>query len=173
MSALTVDKTTVSRMISVTTRIPAPLINAIGPAAGTGRDRWVDLAGHFHAIPNPATLDALLESETFQNVDSDARFHHVLSLFTSTDYGRDVPTTGQGRGQARSPRSDAQFWAPPDGTQIVKMTYHARSCVMAIDRRVAPGFGDYLLTQMDRLFNEYMAMQDKHRSEDSDVSLGA
>ena len=49
MSALAVDETTVSRMLSVATRIPSPVIEAIGPSPGIGRDRWVELAGYFEA----------------------------------------------------------------------------------------------------------------------------
>jgi ParB family chromosome partitioning protein len=43
-SALNVDKTEVSRMISVATVLPDDLIEAIGPAQKTGRRKWLDLA---------------------------------------------------------------------------------------------------------------------------------
>src|SRR5262249_665805 len=78
MSALAVDKTTVSRMISVTRRIPPGVIEAIGPAPGTGRDRWVDLASRFEEDDRGTGWAALLETKTFQDLDSDARFDHVL-----------------------------------------------------------------------------------------------
>lgn len=43
--ALSIDKTVISRMLSVTDTIPEKLIRAIGAAPGTGRDRWLTLAG--------------------------------------------------------------------------------------------------------------------------------
>ena len=47
MSALSVDKTVVSKMVSVASRIPVKIIEAIGSAAATGRDRWVELSAAF------------------------------------------------------------------------------------------------------------------------------
>jgi hypothetical protein len=38
---------------------------------------------------------------------------------------------------------------------VVVLTHNARASLMSIDRRVAPGFGEYLLSQMERLFAEY------------------
>lgn len=42
--ALSMDKTLISRMLSVVDRVPLSLIEAIGAAHGVGRDRWIDLA---------------------------------------------------------------------------------------------------------------------------------
>ena len=80
MSALAVDKTTVSRMLSVTTRIPAAVIEAIGPAPAIGRDRWVELAGLFEAEAAPAKLDELLESAAFRIASSDDRFNRTAAF---------------------------------------------------------------------------------------------
>jgi len=44
MAAMCVDKTGLSRLISSAVRIPRDIIQAIGPAPKTGRDRWSDLA---------------------------------------------------------------------------------------------------------------------------------
>ncbi len=42
--ALTVDAPMLTRMLSVSGRIPASVTEAIGAAKGIGRDRWLDLA---------------------------------------------------------------------------------------------------------------------------------
>ncbi len=47
MSAISADKTTVSKMLSVTKRIPAEGLSAIGAAKTTRRDRWHDLSIKF------------------------------------------------------------------------------------------------------------------------------
>ena len=65
MTALAVDKTTVSRMLSVTKHIPSAVIDAVGPAPATGRDRWVELASQFEANAEPAGLKALLRDDEF------------------------------------------------------------------------------------------------------------
>lgn len=42
--ALHIDKTVISRMLSVTDAVPYPIIVAIGAAPSVGRDRWLSLA---------------------------------------------------------------------------------------------------------------------------------
>src|SRR5215472_5014215 len=78
MSALAVDKTIVSRLIAITSRIPAAVIEAIGPAPGAGRDRWTELANRFEKGVKDAAYSALLESKVFQEAGSDARFGCVF-----------------------------------------------------------------------------------------------
>ena len=155
MSALAVDKTTVSRMIAVATRIPASVIEAIGPAPGTGRDRWVDLAGRFEAAQNSGDLSTLLASEGFLEAGSDARFNLVVGLLVGEEQIQNA--AGKGRGAGRLSRHDLEYWAPAGRKKMIALTHNARSCVMSIDQRSAPGFGDFLLRQMDRLFREYQA----------------
>jgi len=65
MLALSADKTTVSRLITVIERIPPEVIEAIGPAPAIGRDRWVELAAAFQKQPLP-DLDRRLASAAFQ-----------------------------------------------------------------------------------------------------------
>jgi ParB family chromosome partitioning protein len=153
MSALAVDKTTVSKMISVTTSIPNAVIEAIGPAPGTGRPRWLDLANMFVADGKKASLDGLLASETFRTAESDVRFDRVLQLLAGNDDAL-AGDAGKGRGPRRSSRHDEESW-PPEGNKVVVLTHNARASLMSIDRRAAPGFGEYLLSQMERLFAEY------------------
>ena len=50
--ALSIDKTLLSRMLSVTDRVPVALIEAIGAAPGIGRDRWLAFADLSLATPS-------------------------------------------------------------------------------------------------------------------------
>ena len=152
MSALAIDKTTVSRMISVTTRIPAETIQAVGPAPATGRDRWVELAARFESNKHLGGLSALLGSQLFKDAASDDRFNLVAEELTH----RPLPAHRHSTG-----RKDIKSWSSPDGRRVVDLTYKARSCLLSIDQRSAPGFGDYLLTQMERLFADYRAAYPK------------
>ena len=43
MAALSVDKANLSRMISISSRIPPDVIETIGAAPGYGRQRWQEL----------------------------------------------------------------------------------------------------------------------------------
>ncbi|MDD2861353.1 MAG: plasmid partitioning protein RepB [Acidiphilium sp.] len=87
-SALHVDKTEISRMISVATVLPDDLVEFIGPAQKTGRRKWMDLA------KNVAQLNWKLEKgrifETCREgdvVDSDQRFDLVLRILSHTQSG--------------------------------------------------------------------------------------
>jgi len=156
MSALAVDKTTVSRMISVTTRIPMGVIDAIGPAPGTGRDRWIDLASHFkedEKIVGPEII-AFVEGKLREETDSDGRFGQIFEFMLT---GGDTPA-GQksGRGKRGLPRQEVQEWGPSAAnSRVVSLTHNTRVATLSIDRRFAPDFGEFLLARMDQLFGEY------------------
>ena len=154
MSALAVDKTTVSRMLSVTTRVPAAVIDAVGPAPAIGRDRWVELATHFERNDAARDIGELLQSDTFRTAASDERFNQLIARLTA---GGIDAQRGAGRPRAQGDREDIQRWATAQGDTLVTMKHNARSCVINIDQRQAPEFGEFLLRQMDRLYSEYLA----------------
>jgi len=78
-SALNVDKTEVSRMISVATVLPDELIEVIGPAQKTGRRKWMELAKTVEQFDWQSEKDRILATcREGGVVDSDERFDLVL-----------------------------------------------------------------------------------------------
>jgi ParB family chromosome partitioning protein len=75
--ALSIDKTVISRMLSVTEALPEPLIKAIGAAPSAGRDRWLALAQKAQAQPVEHLIEAARGS------DSDSRFAAVLAALAA------------------------------------------------------------------------------------------
>jgi ParB family transcriptional regulator, chromosome partitioning protein len=145
MAALGIDKAAVSKMISVTNRIPAAVVEAIGPAPAVGRPRWIELADQFERKAMPPQLTALLETNALRTAgDSDRRFDRVFRLMS-------------GAGREPGAHGDARYWSSPGGDRLVKITYNTRACAMVFDEKHAPGFGDFVATQMDRLFADYAA----------------
>lgn len=71
--ALSIDKTVISRMLTVVDALPDQLIRAIGAAPSAGRDRWLALAKKAEGRP----IDDLVSLA--QGPDSDARFAAVLA----------------------------------------------------------------------------------------------
>jgi ParB family chromosome partitioning protein len=152
MAALSVDKTTVSRMISVTSRIPEKVVDTIGPARSVGRDRWLELAALGQTPKFKEIVLHLRSAPEFLAVDSDGRFellHNQLAAAAKPPVSRGLQSE-QGRTKA-----SAAFWARDDGTNIVKINTGRKSMVLSVDHHVAPGFGDYLLGQMTRLYEDY------------------
>ncbi|WP_161600863.1 plasmid partitioning protein RepB [Teichococcus oryzae] len=154
MLALSADKTTVSRLITVIERIPAAIIDAIGPAPGTGRDRWVELASAFHQGGAPGELDALLGQPDFRAVESDERFRQVLDRFSQPPKAPGAEKDG-----LRREREPARSWAHSTGAEILKIASTGRATVLTIDKRSAPGFDAFLLDQMETLYSKYLAEQ--------------
>jgi ParB family chromosome partitioning protein len=149
MAALSVDKTVVSRMISVASQIPMPIIEAIGAAPGTGRDRWLEFAS---ALKIETETSRLVESfgwEASRALTSDQRFDLALTLLSD-------PTTPSPLPPRRGRRiSNGQFWSSPNGVRVARISSTERAFVLSIDKRSAPGFGDFLLAQMNRLYETF------------------
>jgi ParB family chromosome partitioning protein len=130
------------------------VIDAIGPAPATGRDRWGELAGHFEVNAAPAGLEVLLQNVAFRRAQSDDRFTRVADLF-----GDEAAARRAGKENGHGGRHDVQSWGPSPGDTLVTLKHNARSCVVNIDQRQAPGLGDFLLRHMDRLYGEYLAVR--------------
>jgi ParB family chromosome partitioning protein len=155
IAALATDKTTVSRMISVATHVPVPVIEAIGPAPGIGRDRWLELADAFTGSAGGRSLESVLQAPVFAAASSDRRFELVQeSLAAPGVQAGPKPARLRARGQTR-------YWSSPEGARIAKITSNDRAFVIAIDRRLAPDFGDYVAATLDQLFVNYRGRQRK------------
>jgi ParB family transcriptional regulator, chromosome partitioning protein len=158
MSALSVDKTTASRMISVASQLPDTLINAIGPAPGTGRDRWLDLCALFQSSSKDRALDQLLQDPAFIAASSDSRFDAVQQFLRHpTDQHESEQKALLTGGRPSS--GQKMYWSSSNGVKVAKITTSGRNFILTIDRRVAPDFGDYLLGQMERLYKAYSALR--------------
>lgn len=153
MSALGVDKTVVSRMISVASKLPVAVIQAIGAAPAKGRDRWVEFATLYQQSGSSLNIEALTATAAFAAASSDDRFELALAQISS-------PISVAGEAPVGSPRkspAEGSFWSNGEGHKIARIKADPRRFTMALDERVAPGFGDFLLKQMDRLYASYQS----------------
>ena len=148
MQALSTDKTTVSRLITVVQRIPAGVIDAIGPAPATGRDRWTELAALFQQGRPPRDVVQRLAAKSFRMADSDARFQQVFAWATGPRGAGEEP---------RIARQPARVWAHSSGAQVVRITGTDRATLLSIDTAVAPGFDSFLLDQMEELYSRFLS----------------
>lgn len=80
--ALSVDKTVVSRMLKVADRIPVSLIEAIGPAPGIGRPRWLTFADALEA-QKPDLQDILTRVQEATGRTSEDRFDLALQVLSA------------------------------------------------------------------------------------------
>ncbi len=154
MSALGVDKTVVSRMISVVRKLPIDLIEAIGAAPSTGRDRWVELATQYEVSERTQDLKALFSREDVASASSDERFEFALAYLSAPAVTLHADASAS---PSRKAAVAGQYWSNGDGCRIARIKVDARRFTVALDERAAPGFGDFLLKQLDRLYASYQS----------------
>jgi ParB family transcriptional regulator, chromosome partitioning protein len=78
IAALDAHKSDLTRYVAVTDALPLAVIDAIGPAPTTGRERWMALAA-LMPQPVPAKVTSLLASEAFAALPSDDRIKAVTA----------------------------------------------------------------------------------------------
>lgn len=133
--ALHVDKTLISRMLSVSDRIPEPVIRAIGAAPSVGRDRWLKLAERMR----PDLADQAIAAAVGDT--SDARFDAVLRAFgptrTATATPEAKPLTGAG------------------GLTLGQVRRSGDKMAITLETGATQGFEDWLVANMSELHHRW------------------
>ena len=139
--ALAVDKTVISRMLSVADGVPVSVLRAIGAAPSAGRDRWLQLVERLR----DRDIDAVLNIVSGDS--SDARFETVFRKLAP-----------------RRPRAEA----PPapqaligKGARILgEVSRQGETTTFRFDRREASGFDDWLAAQISELHARFLSETD-------------
>lgn len=143
--ALSVDKTQISRMLSVADRVPLGLIELIGPAPSVGRDRWHEL-GEVVAARGGDWTPAL---ELMFDQGSDAAFVAVLDALKAANIRAKPPAPKQAL-QKRDlvAQSGARLAVVKEGTG--KLTFE-------FTRSDQGAFADWLAEQLPQLHQNWQA----------------
>lgn len=142
MLALSIDAPMLTRMLSVTGRVPVSVSTAIGPAKNVGRDRWVELAQLIERPDNRAKVDALLGEQQFSQASSDDRFELILAELKKVK-------------KAPKRLSQTNTWTPDDGSLVAEYKNSGRSFSLSLRAKEASKFGQFLSANLERLFEEY------------------
>lgn len=142
LAALSIDKATLSKMLSVAS-LPAPILAAAGGAKSIGRDRWYELK---QLLERPANLEkalAFVARTDFAGINGDAGFHLVMdSLKRTKPIGIAKPV------QRRA-------WIAPDRSVSAEAKSDGKTYSLSLKARDAVGFGDYLSANLDRLYQAF------------------
>ncbi|MBX9457962.1 MAG: plasmid partitioning protein RepB [Rhizobium sp.] len=142
MAALALDKSTLSKMLSVAS-LPAPILDVTRGAKSIGRDRWYEFK---KLLERPANLEKVLEfigRTDFGGLSGDAGFHVLLDCLT-----RKKPV-----GYARPPKR--QSWIAPDRSVAAEATSNGKTYSLSLKSKDAVGFGDYLSANLGRLYEDF------------------
>lgn len=142
MAALSVDKTELSRLISVMRAMPPGLVRWVGPAPKTGRRRWMDLSRLVEPAAGLEKAERFMEAEgSAHGRDSDGRFDALLCAVQTKAAAAVEPWN----------------WTDETGRRLARVERSSRRFVLSIDEAIEPAFGDYLLEQLPTLLASFRA----------------
>ncbi|WP_011578656.1 MULTISPECIES: plasmid partitioning protein RepB [Chelativorans] len=144
MAALSVDKTVVSKMISVTKDIPDEIIKAVGPAKNSGRDRWYDLAKKIRG--GGMSVRELIGSPDFKAATSDDRLEMLARHLSAKAAGKET-TLAQ--------RAPTKSWVPADKSISVTLKKKAKKAIVTLESGEAPLFAEFITGRLDDLYEAF------------------
>jgi ParB family chromosome partitioning protein len=156
-SALTVDDTLLSRMLSVAETVPVAVIEAIGAAKTVGRDRWEELKKQ---VAHPAIADLakqVVQSDEFQSMDPADRFNYLLAQFKAS---RKAPRKSTQR------KTQSASWAPEDNMLAASFRNTGKTFSLSLKSKNAGEFGQYISSNLESLYRAFK--EAKVRSETGD-----
>ncbi|MFC2970520.1 plasmid partitioning protein RepB [Acidimangrovimonas pyrenivorans] len=142
--ALHVDKTLISRMLSVADRVPLTLIEAIGAAPGIGRERWLALAD---LMERGAELDKAVALARI-DAPSDKRFEAVMKGLMLAPKAAPSP-------------APLQAVTDGDGNEIARVSRKNGSVTLILREAKAQGFERWLVEHLEEIHRDWK----KHRGE--------
>lgn len=138
MSALGVDKAALSRMIALTARLPAELIEAIGSAPGFGRTRWADIADLLEDTVKKNAVLEFVDDPGFAELSSDDRFQAVYDRLK----------------QVREPARKS-VWKNVSGQKAVRISENTDRLSLTFDKAISADFGAFVEAKLDELYSEF------------------
>lgn len=150
-SALSVDYQTLSKMLTIPKAIPAVVIDAIGPAKGVGRDRWLDLRKLIENPKNAALAKSYVASEDFSPTEPDDRFNRLFNFLSGPRPKKSVK-------KAITPKN-GRTWSPEDKSVTATISSSGNAFNLALRSKDAPGFGDYISENLEGLYRAFRASE--------------
>ncbi|EIM72754.1 plasmid partitioning protein RepB [Nitratireductor aquibiodomus RA22] len=143
-SALTIDDTLLSRMLSVAETMPAPVLEALGAAKGIGRDRWEELKKIVQVPAKSAQALELVQSDAFTALEEADRFGFLLEK---------LKVSGARKPKKQPPTEKA--WSLSDDAVKVSTKDNGKAFTLALKAKDASQFGAYLSRRLERLYQEF------------------
>jgi ParB family chromosome partitioning protein len=145
LAALGVDRTTLSKMLSVA-GLPEPILQAIGPAKGVGRDRWYKLK---LVLEKPSSQEAALKAvaeSDFTALSSDERFNILISRVKA------AKSAQRGRSAPRK-----LVWIPEDASLAAEMESEGKRFTLSLKAKGsdAHAFGMYLSENLAQFYEAF------------------
>lgn len=142
--ALSIDNALLTRMLSVTARVPETIIQAIGAAKGIGRDRWLDFAAVVEQAGASSAAEAMLASDALTGMSSEDRFELLLSAARKA-------------AKPHRPKRPIGSWQSEDAAVSAEFKGAGKSFSISLKSREAASFGRFITDNLERLHAEFRA----------------
>ena len=144
-SALTVDDTLLSRMLSVAEAVPKTVLTAVGAAKGVGRDRWEELKKLVQVPANATKAIEFVATEKFAAVPSkDESFNLLLGHLKSSKKPRNSKIAPTSR-----------VWTAEDKSVSVLAKSKSRGFSLDLADKDARLFGEWISSNLDSLYEAF------------------
>lgn len=144
---LSTDKTLISRFLSVSERVPAELMQAIGAAPSVGRERWL----------------ALAEALETRGGDVDALVEVIRAAEAKTSDDRFEVAFRQARGPREKPeRPGVRIVRDANGQVLAEAERKGGRLTIRLDKTIDPSFDDWLLAQLPDMLQDWSDEKDDH-----------
>ena len=150
-SALAANAAAVSKMISITDRIPVETIQKIGPAPGIGRERWLELSLLAGKGGNASKVAEMVLENAFDTLLSDDRFLLIYNALNKS--ARPV--------RKSEPAPATAKWHPQDKAVLAEMKHTGKTFSISMKARNAGRFGEYLSRNLDTLYEQFLSEENK------------
>lgn len=156
--ALSVDKTLLSRMLSIADRIPADVIAGIGTAPSIGRDRWVAFADLMEETETDAeTLQSMIALSGATR--SDDRFQAAWTYMAGV-------VARQRKSVSTSAREIKPLFSH-DGLPLGQAKFDRNFCTLKLRLAHTEGFEDWLVQSLPDLFTDWQAQKSRDASDET------
>src|SRR3954470_2967712 len=152
-SALSIDDTLLSRMLSIVDVVPPAVIEALGAAKSIGRDRWEELKKLLvHPRKAEQALTAI-SSDEFRPKDSAGRFAHLLS-----ELKRAGSRTRKAAGTAGT-----GAWAPDDKRVAASFRNTGKTFSLSLTSNDAGEFGQFISSSLEDLYRAFKEAKSRNK----------
>lgn len=141
-ASLSIDAPMLTRMLSVTGRVPKDIVARIGAAKGIGRDRWTEFAQQIEHPNNLALARQVVFEGWFGELSSEARFEFLASEMKKAK-----------RSAKRS--AVAGEWAAQDASVSAEFKASGKTYSISLKSKDAARFGRFIAENLERLHEEF------------------
>lgn len=143
-TALTVDDSLLSRMLSVADVVPDQVLEALGAAKGVGRDRWEELKKLILAPAKAELALELVQSDDFPKDDAGKQFSALIEKLKASRTKK-----------PKAKRAAEDAWTLPGDNVKVSTKSSGRAFTLAVKSADASQFGAFLAKRLEQLYQEF------------------